>query len=199
MPNGATELQAIEKNNIRNNRTISAKVNKYFSTIKSNITFNANFVIQDFQQIVNNNLTKIINQNNTFGNKIETDITDWFDIEYQSNWTFSKNMSQTQTNQTITQQNHILNLNFNTSNNQYFAIKSEYINNMLFSEKTKNLFTDLIYRYTIKKKKIDFEFQISNLFNTTNFRTININDFSYVETNFDLRPRQALVKIRFGL
>ena len=72
-------------------------------------------------------------------------------------------------------------------------------NNNLFTERTENIFTDLIYRYTISKKKIDLELQLSNLLNTTNFKTININDFSYVETNFNLRPRQILFKIRFTL
>jgi hypothetical protein len=90
-------------------------------------------------------------------------------------------------------------LNINPAKNQYFAIKSEYINNDLFSERTENIFTDFIYRYTFSKKKIDLEFQLSNLFNTTNFRTIDINDFSYVETNFNLRPRQILFKVRFTL
>jgi hypothetical protein len=199
LPNGATELQAVEQNNIRYNHNFSTRAGKYFSEIKSNFTLNANFVMQDFQQIINNNLTSISNQNITVGNKIETDVTDWFAIEYQANWTFSKNKIQEQNNPTINQNNHILNLNFNAKNNHYFAIKSEYINNDLFTERSENLFTDIIYRYTIKKRKIDLEFQLNNLFNTNRFRTININDFSYVETNFDLRPRQIVFKMRFSL
>lgn len=197
--NGATELKAIEQENNRNNHNISTRASKYFSKIKSNITLNATFNLQNFQQLVNNNLTAIKNQNLTIGNKIDTDITDKINVEYQANWTFSKNKTQNQENPTVTQQSHILNLNFYPAKNQYFAIKSEYINNNLFTERTENIFTDLIYRYTLTKNKIDLEFQLSNLFNTTNYRTININDFSYVETNFNLRPRQALFKVRFTL
>lgn len=199
LPNGATELQAVEQDNMRNNHNISTRASKYFSKIKSNITLNATFGLQDFQQLLNNNLTDIKNQNLTIGNKIDTDITDKINVEYQANWTFSKNKVQSQDNPTITQQSHIFNLNIYPSKNQYFAIKSEYINNNLFTERTENIFTDLIYRYTITKKKIDLEFQFSNIFNTTNFRTININEFSYVETNFNLRPRQILFKVRFTL
>ena len=92
-----------------------------------------------------------------------------------------------------------MNLNFDLNQNKFFSIKSEYINNNLFTERSENLFTDLIYRYTIKKRKIDFEFQINNLFNTSNFKTVSISDFSYVETNFNLRPRQAMFKITFAL
>ena len=197
--NGATELKAIEQENNRNNHNISTRASKYFSKIKSNITLNATFNLQNFQQLVNNNLTAIKNQNLTIGNKIDTDITDKINVEYQANWTFSKNKTQNQENPTVTQQSHILNLNIYPDKNQFFAIKSEYINNNLFTERTENIFTDLIYRYTLTKNKIDLEFQLSNLFNTTNYRTININDFSYVETNFNLRPRQALFKVRFTL
>lgn len=199
LPNGATELQAVEQGNTKNNHNISSRASKYISKIKSNITLNATFGLQEFQQLINNNLADVKNQNFTIGNKIDTDITDKINVEYQANWTFSKNTVQNQENPTITQQNHILNLNTHPTKNQYFAVKTEYINNNLFTERTENIFTDLIYRYTISKKKIDLEFQLSNLFNTTNFRTININDFSYVETNFNLRPRQVLFKIRFTL
>lgn len=199
LPNGATELQAVEQDNIRNNHNISTRASKYFSDIKSNITLNATIGVQDFQQLINNNLTDIVNQNLTIGNKIDTDITDKINVEYQANWTFSKNRVQNIENPTITQQSHIFNLNIYPANNQYFAIKSEYINNNLFTERTENIFTDLIYRYTISKKKIDLEFQFSNIYNTRNFRTININDFSFIETNFNLRPRQVLFNIRFSL
>ncbi len=199
LPNGATELQAVELDNIRNNHNISTRGSKYFSEIKSNITLNATFSIQDFQQLLNNNLTDIKNQNLTIGNKLDTDISDLINIEYQANWTFSNNSVNNQKKPIVRQQSHIFNLNIYPANNQYFAIKSEYINNNSFTERTGNIFTDLIYRYTITKNKIDLEFQLSNLFNTTNYRTININDFSYVETNFNLRPRQVLMKVRFTL
>jgi len=199
LPNGATELQAVEKDNIRINHNISARFSKYSSKIKSNFTLNATFGLQEFQQLINNNLTDIKNQNLTIGNKIDTDITNKINVEYQANWIVSKNTVQNQENPVITQQSHVFNLNIYPSKNQYFAIKSEYIKNNLFTERTENIFTDFIYRYTITKKKIDLEFQFSNIFNTTNFRTININDFSYIETNFNLRPRQMLFKIRFTL
>ena len=197
--NGATELKAIEQENNRTNHNISTRASKYFSKIKSNITLNATFNLQGFQQLLNNNLTDIKNQSLVVGNKIDTDITEKINVEYQANWTFSKSKTQNQDNPTVTQQSHIINLNIYPAKNQYFTIKSEYINNNLFTERTENLFTDLIYRYTVSKKKIDLEFQLSNLFNTINYRTINISDFSYVETNLNLRPRQVLFKIRFTL
>ncbi len=199
LANGAFELQALEQDNLRYSHNVSSRASKYFTKIKSNFTLNATYGLQEFQQILNNDLTDIINSNLTLGNKIDTDITDWLNVEYQSNWTFSKNKIQNQESPYIKQQNHILNFNIYPKDNQYFAIKSEYINNNLFSKKSENIFADLLYRYTIKKKNLDLELQLTNLFNTADFTTININDFSISETNYSLRPRQILFKIRFTL
>jgi hypothetical protein len=199
LPNGTTELQAIKQDNNNYNHNISTKVSKYLYDLKTNLSLNANFGYRDYQQFLNKTLSNIKNQNLILGNKLETDIFKWLSIEYQANWAFSKNKIQNKQNPTITQQNHILNLNFLPKTNQYFALKSEYIKNDIYTDKTENIFTDLIYRYTFTKNKIDLEFQLFNLFNTINFRTINISEFSYVETNFKLRPRQILFKIRFTL
>ena len=199
LTNGTTEIKAIEQKNTKLNQTISARINKYFSKLKTNVILNGSYGLTEFQQILNANSTSIKNVNWSVGNKIDTDIFEWFNLEYQSNWILSKNKIQEKYNPTIMQQNHSLNLNFNLNKNNFFAIKSEYINNNLFTERSENLFTDLVYRYTITKKKIDFEFQINNLFNTTNYKTVSISDYSYIETNFNLRPRQAIFKITFAL
>ncbi|OYQ46009.1 hypothetical protein CHU92_01740 [Flavobacterium cyanobacteriorum] len=199
LTNGSTIMKAIEQKNTRVNQSVSARINKYFNKLKTNAILNGSYSVTKFQQILNFNDTAIKNVNWSFGNKIDIDVFEWLNLEYQSNWTFSKNKIQEEFNSTIMQQNHSMNLNFNLNNNHFFAIKSEYINNNLFTERSENLFTDLIYRYTIKKKKIDLEFQINNLFNTTNFKTVSISDYSYIETGFNLRPRQAMFKITFAL
>lgn len=199
LENGATELNAINQDNDRINHNFSTRFSKYFSKFNSNATLNANYGIQDFQQILNTEVTDIQNQNWGFGTKLETDFSEWFNTEYQAKWMFSKNQIQGLSNNTITQQNHLLNLNFYPKKNHLFAIKTEYINNNLFTENNENLFSDLIYCYNWKKKNIDLELQFNNIFNTKNYQTINISEFSYVETNLRLRPRQMLIKVRFSL
>ncbi len=199
LDNGATELEATEQDNDGNNHNISTRLSKYYSKLNTNATIKANFGLQDFQQILNTEIAEIRNQNWGIAGKLETDFTDWFSAEYQANWRFSKNKIQNQSNNTIAQQNHLLNLNFYPKKNDYLSIKTEYIKNNLFTESTENLFADLTYSYTWKKKNIDLEVQLSNIFNNENYRTINISEFSYVETNFRLRPRQVLFNIRFSL
>lgn len=199
LPNGSVTVEAISKTNSRNSHNFSTRIGKYFYDIKSNITLNGSFVIKDFQQIVNSQLTDIKNQNIVFGTKIDTDISDWFNIEYASTWTFSRNEVQKQTQPKITQQNHVVNFNFHLQNKQYLGFKSEYVTTGFMQQSNQNVFADCIYRYTIAKKKIDIEAQLTNIFGTNNYKSISNNDFSFITTNFNLRPRQLLFKVRFSL
>lgn len=199
LANGAISIEAIEQINTRFSHNFSTRIGKYISTIKSNLTINSSFALQDFQQIINGNLVDIANQNLVFGSKIDTDLADWLNLEYAGSWTFSNNKLEELRQPQVKQQNHVLNLNFNLKSKQYVGLKSEYISTTLFNERNENVFADFIYRYTIQKKKIDFEMQMNNVFGTNNFKTINVNDFSYVATNFLLRPRQLLFKVRFSL
>ena len=199
LENGATELQAIEQDNDRLSHNLMTRASKYFSDFNTNLTLSANYSLQDFQQVLNNEITDIANQNWRLNGKIDTDITVWLNTEIESVFQFSNNQIQNQENQTITQQFHKFNLNIYPNENQYIGLKTEFIKNNLFSENTEIFFVDLVYRYTWKKKNIDFELQFNNIFNTEEYRTININNFSYVESNFRLRPRQVLFNIRFSL
>jgi len=197
--NGAIEFQAIEQDNKRQSHNFSTKASKYISSINTNITMSTNYSLQYFQQILNSEITDISNQNWGFNGKVDIDITDWLNTELTSTFQFSNNQIQEQKNQTITQQFHKLNVNIYPKENQYLSLKTEFIKNNLFSEATRNLFADLVYRYTWNKKNIDFEIQWNNIFNTENYRTVNINNFSYLESNFILRPTQVLFKVRFSL
>ncbi|WP_196888766.1 carboxypeptidase-like regulatory domain-containing protein [Aureivirga sp. CE67] len=199
LENGATELEAIQKDNERFSHNLMSRISKYFSDLKSNFTIGVNYSLQDFQQILNSEITDIATQTWRLNGKIDTDITNWLNTEIESTLQFSNNEIQKQNNQTITQQMHKFNVNFYPKKNQYLGLKTEFVKNNLFSQNTENFFADIVYRYTWKKKKIDFEFQFNNIFNNEEYKTININNYSYVESNFTLRPRQFLFKVRFSI
>ncbi len=197
--NGSIELVAIEKENTKKNHIISGNISKYISKINTNFKLNISWSNIIFDQILNNELTQIINRNNNISLKSNTDILDWLDFEYQVKLDISKNQLQKQNNNSVTNQSHILSLNIYPKQNQYIGVKTEYIKNNLFASNNETIFADLVYRYTWKKKNIDFEIQYNNVFNMKYFQTINIDNFSYVETNFALRPAQILFKLRMPL
>lgn len=199
LENGASELQAIEQDNKRHNHNLSTRGSKYLRNFDTNLTLSANYSLQDFQQILNSEITDISNQNWRFKGKVDTDITDWLSVKLESVFQFSKNEIQSQNNQNITQQFHKFDINIYPKEKQYFGLKTEYIKNNLFSNNSDNFFADLIYRYTWQNKNIDFELQWNNIFDTKNYKTVNINNYSYIETNYSLRPSQVLFKVRFSL
>lgn len=199
LESGAAELQAIEKDNDRKSYNISTRLSRYFNRFNTNTKLNANFGKQNFQQIINDEIINIENQNLGITGKIEINCTDWFSTESQANWLLSKNRIQTQANSIITRKSYLLNLNFYPKENQYLTIKTEYVNNNLYSEHTETFFADILYRYTWKKKNMDFELQWNNIFNTANYRTVNIDTYRYIETKYQIRPSQLLIKVTFSL
>lgn len=199
LENGAKELLAVEQENDKIIHNLSSRLSKYLRKINTNLVLNMNVGIQGFQQILNYEITTIKNLNWGIGGKIETDFNDWFNTEYQSDWIFSRNQIQKISNNRVTQQIHLLILNFYPKDNHYLSLKSEYIKNNLYTEVSENIFTDIVYRYSVKKKNADIELQWNNIFNSKNFRYVNVDEFSYVETNFQLRPSQVVFKIKFSL
>ncbi len=197
--NGAVEINALDRENYADIHNISFRVSKYLSSLKSNFTVNGNYGIQDFKQILNRELVGIKNQTWSFGGKIETDFTKWFNTEFQTNWLMSKNKIKNKSNNTIVQQNYLMNLNFYPQKSQYIGLKTEYLKNNLFNKSSENIFMDIVYRYTWQKNGIDLEFHLNNLFNTNNYQTINIDSYSYIETSYTLRPRQVFFKAKFAL
>ncbi len=201
-PDGTTKRQAIEKDNDKKGHSLSGNISKYFSDLKTNIALNSSLSIQSSEQIINSKseeITDIKNRNLSINIKADTNLTDWLGLDYQVQWSLSKSKIQSKKNQNITTQSHKWNLNIYPSDRQYIGIKSVYFQNDLFSEKTNYFFTDMVYRYTLKKKKIDFELQWNNIFNIKNYKNVIIDDFKYIETGFKLRPMQILFKVRFSL
>jgi hypothetical protein len=63
LSNGAVSIEAIGQLNTRYSHNFSTRIGKYVSAIKSNLTLNSSFALQDFQQIINGNLVDIANKN----------------------------------------------------------------------------------------------------------------------------------------
>ncbi|WP_396179782.1 carboxypeptidase-like regulatory domain-containing protein [Flavobacterium sp.] len=199
LENGTTELKAIQQDNLQQSQSVATRFNKKFKTLQTNLILNASYSLSTNFQLLNDNLTKVNNQTYNFGNKVEIDFTDRFTFEYQSTWIIMRTLIQNQENPAVTQENHLATLTFFTGKQNFISLRTEYTTNNFFSERTEFVFSDLIYRYSIKKRKIDFEFQLNNLLNTSTFRSVDISDFTYLETNFLLRPRQFIFKVTFTL
>ncbi|WP_310990954.1 hypothetical protein [Aequorivita marina] len=199
LESGSSEIQAIRLDNTRISNNFSSRFSKYFNVIKTSVTLNANYSSQDFEQILNTELTDIKIQNWGIGGKLDMNFTNWFNVNYKVDFLFSKNKIQENPNRTLQYQIHAAQINLHPKEMLYFSLKSEYMHSILFSENTKNVFIDLVWRYIWKQKNIDFEIQWNNILNSRKYRVVSADAFSYVETDYQLRPSQVMFKMRFSL
>lgn len=199
LTDGSLEINARENENFRLTHILSGNASKYFNDLNSSLSINSNYFSQSYNLSLNNLPADIINNNLRLGSKIVTNIKSFLSLEYSNTYLISYSTIQNQEKQKTIQHASNLKMNLNLYKKHYFGINNEYIRNSLFSENNLNFFSDIIYRYTLDKKKIDFEVQWLNILNTKNYRTILVNDYNYIETNYRLRPTQLLFKIRFTL
>lgn len=197
-PNGANEIKAIEKTNSITYQSLSAQMSKYISEIKSNFSLFGNLSTQRYFQILNSSFSEIKIHRWSTGAKANIDFYSWWNMEYDANFHFSNNWVENLKNPTIQQQTHIISNNFFPAKNSLISLRMEYQKNELIAADNENFFIDLLYRFSWKKRKLDFELHFNNVFNTNSFRTVLVENFQYLETNFTLRPRQILFIMRFS-
>jgi len=196
-PNGSIERNAIEQNNHAYNQSLNVNASKYFGKLKTTLSMGTGIFKQQNQQFINNSLTTVITKGISPNLRVSSSLSKWFGMEYAYKLSSIKNIISEASKPTIVQQNHDLKLNFNPAEKWYLGIITElYINNF---NATRNLFSDVIFRKTVGKKKIDLEAIGTNIFNSESLLSVSNGTFNYVETSYDLRPTQVLMKVRFPL
>lgn len=196
-PNGSIERNAIEQNNHAYNQSLNVNASKYFGKLKTTLSMGTSVFKQQNQQFINNSLTTVITKGISPNLRVSSSLSKWFGLEYAYKLSSIKNIISEASKPTIVQQNHDLKLNFNPAEKWYLGIITEmYINNF---NATRNLFSDVVFRKTVGKKKIDLEAIGTNIFNSESLLSVSNGAFNYVETSYDLRPTQVLMKVRFPL
>ena len=195
--NGSVERNAIEQKNNNYAQSLNTSISKYFREVKTTVSIGTNIFKQENPQIINNNFATVIAKGISPNLRVSSSLLKWFGLEYAYKISSFKNIVADIPKQKIIQQNHDLKLNFNPAEKWYLGLNTEfYVNN--FND-TQNLFSDLIFRRTIGKKKIDLEANWLNIFNTSSLISISNGAFNYVETSYNLRPSQLILKLRFPL
>lgn len=197
-PNGTQILSAKNIQNEINSHTINSKISQYFSRIKTSFSLGIDFSFQERSQFVNNSLLKIVNQNIRPTFKINTRYIKDLSIEYNIAPNFNRNKIKTQSQQRLFTLNENFKLNIYPKANQYIGLSLEHYYNNFISVKKNQLYTDLLYRYTLTKRKIDLELKCTNFFNEKEFITSNFTANYYYQSFFQIRPRQILANIKFN-
>ena len=195
---GASILETVERYNYSSNHNINLRSSKYFSRLKTTITLMSNYVLTNRQIFLNNLITDVKTKNQQLEGKINIEPVKWLSLALKSKYSFFKTILHNQSLDGVIIQKHVLNLDFYPSSNQYIGFGTELYKNNLTQLNQENYFLNLNYRYSFVKSKIDLDFNWQNILNTKLFTTAYTNSFSYLQSNYILRPSQLIMSVKFG-
>ncbi len=191
---GTTVLQAMYLPNKTYSHNLHAQTSKYYSSAKTTLGLQFNLSHTKGKTWLNNDLFNITNLFYNFVPDVNVLITKWLNADYSLNAQFIKTFIENQKRSTISMIRNKLDVFAFPKDNQLISVSSEYYNYM----GTRNFFMDLLYRYTITKRKIDIEFRWNNIFDTRNYVSYQSSDFMILETSYLLRPSQVLLSVKFS-
>jgi len=195
---GANELVAFEQQNTSYNQMISSRLGKFFSQAKLNASVGVSVSQTERQQLINDVLAVVNYRSIRPDAKLTFDAANWFGVEYNYQFSYLRNSVDNQRPQLATQQTHQAELSFYPTEETFLGVRNELYVNRFINQNSQNLFTDLIFRYTLTKSKIDLEANWNNVFNIKTLTTVSASSFAYSESTYQLRPAQVLVKVRFS-
>lgn len=187
----------IEKIVIRNQNmlNISSSFDYYLKQIKSNVKITLGHTRINSKNIVNNSDFRDVQMSSTdYGTEIRSGFKGFFNYHFGIKW----NYSQVKTNSinSYTEDFSFLDLlfSFNENFNLQLQLERYYFGTSNEISNPYN-FIDLEAKYVLQKNKVILFISGNNLFNTSNFRVININDISLSKTQYKLQPRYLLFKV----
>lgn len=196
---GILLLEAIAQDNTSSSTTVSAQAGKFFPELRTNIRLSSSYGSQQAEQLFNTETAVVQTTSRVLKAKADVELFNWLAAGFTTTHSRFTNTIAGERNQPVRQQRYLLGLSFQVAKYHTVNLQNEYLYNSLFTETAQFHFVDLSYRFSLKKHNIDVDVMLQNLFDTESYRTLSIDSFRYIETNFALRPRQALVKLRFSL
>ncbi|KZE78753.1 hypothetical protein HX017_07615 [Myroides marinus] len=195
--NGQTIIEALDRKNIANTQSANVNLGKFFSEYSSNIKGSFSVNKNKNEILVNESLRDVNTYNYVYGLQLTNNHFDWLNFTYDFNYneTQRKDMKQS----TYSYGNsHNVRIDIIPFKAHSFIWKLDYRENIFNQQKFTNRFMDVMYRLKWEKKKIDFDFEWSNILNTKEYEQVVINSIQTSTTNFKLRPSQFLVSVRFN-
>lgn len=97
----------------------------------------------------------------------------------------------------VIQQTYLVKVAIYPTEKTFLGYTQEFYKNDFVSTSSINSFSDLLFRYTPKKRKVDFELMCNNLFDSKQLQMVASSVTIYTESTYQLRPRQLMVKVSF--
>ena len=194
---GTTILESINLDNSSFNHSVYFLINKYFQSIKTTTSINLITNYNQSQQIINSNIENVENSDNSINLNINSKIYKWLSVECKNIFLTRKIYLKSVKINNFNNTELDCKVNFFPNDNQFIGLSTN-INKSNKFFKT-NILINVIYRYTLRKSKIDFEFNLLNLFNESQISIIEDSQNVNTISSFQLRERSFFISSTFRL
>ncbi len=197
--NGAMEYSAQAIANRTQSGTISSQIGKYFTGIKTNISIGLKLNNGSTQQLINGKLSKVTTRSTMPNARINTNFNKSIDFDYSYKLNAFGNRIADQRNKATVQQINQLKMLIYPFKGAFFTIQNDfYVNHFGNAANRRNMFTDMVFRYKMAKTGVDLELNWNNVWNTSSLTTVSSQSFSYVTSDYLLRPTQVVASVKFS-
>ncbi len=193
-PDGTIILQAFEQPNTGYMHNISGQTSKYFSAAKSTLGLRASYGLSRRQSLLNQQFFETSNRMININPQINTSITEWLRAEYRANMSYIQTHIGSNRSSNISMLRHFIDFHAFPRSGHYIGLTTEYYRH----RDNENFFADLLYRYTIRRHRIDIEARWLNVFNANTYITYQSVAFTVSENTYFLRPSQLMISARFS-
>jgi len=191
---GTSILQAFQLPNSSYSHSVNARGSKYISSAKSNISIQVNYTQRSGKSLINNVLFDNTTRFYNFLPGLNIHITPWLNSEYELNASYIQTFIEGERKSNLSLFTHKFNFFAFPAKNQLFSFSSEYYN----LDGNNNFFANILYRYTITKRKVEIEFSWDNIFNTKTYTSYQTNAYAIYHSTYFLRPSQVFLSVKFG-
>ncbi len=192
--NGSLIVTAMEIPNTSQTHNLKFRSNKYIHALKSSLSLNTTFMLNNGKTLVNNELFDAVTTQFSLSPEIYYQTTSWLNFNYKLHYyVMNSYISGTLRNQ-IRMNRHFLTINLFPSNRHMLNVNLEYFR----YENIGYNFVDMMYSYSFPKSKFKFEARWNNILNSNDFLTQYNYQFTVLTTTQNLRPAQILLSLKFS-
>lgn len=190
---GTSVLQMVEQPNSSDYHIMNVMAKKFFSPIRTTLSLKGNAVFTKNNTILNNKIVATYSVSTSLSPGMMIKITEWLHLDYSLNWNVIISKMDGEERNNVKYLRHNCDLMVFPGRDHLVCVTSEIYD---YQEET-FLYMDISYQYSLRKRKLDFELKLSNLFNNDAYISYYTGVFSLMESVYTLRPREVFCSVKF--
>jgi hypothetical protein len=196
-PTGTQQIKANPISNQTKSFSVRTDASKYASGIKTTVGLDMEYAVNVGNQILQGKLLKSTNKAYRPGIKANVRVSNYCSFDYKAKGDFSVNQLEGRSGESVKMLSQLLRLNIYPNKVQFLGITAEHYYNEFTTSSRHVFYADLVWRYSLKKQRIDVEANLTNIFDQQDYINTNFTDFYFLANSFQIRPRQLPLSIKW--